>query len=177
MCICDRVHGCECVLQSLILHLFPSPEMDQVELSPCTVDRNTKCGCKKDQYRKYWDDNLFQCKNCSLCINGKKQIDCEHHSPDPSPLLTAGAGSFSGARSILPIPAVCGSASSLAIYPSPSWLFFSSSAVLLLSPQAVRDRTPSAPATWGSFSEKINVCPVISEYLCKLLSTGSGHRE
>lgn len=51
-------------------------EMDQVELSPCTVDRNTKCGCKKDQYRKYWDDNLFQCKNCSLCINGKKQIDC-----------------------------------------------------------------------------------------------------
>lgn len=51
-------------------------EMDQVELSPCTVDRNTKCGCKKDQYRKYWDGNLFQCKNCSLCINGKKQIDC-----------------------------------------------------------------------------------------------------
>lgn len=51
-------------------------EMDQVELSPCTVDQNTKCGCKKDQYRKYWDDNLFQCKNCSLCINGKKQIDC-----------------------------------------------------------------------------------------------------
>lgn len=46
--------------------------------------------------------------------------------------------------------------------------------MLLLSPQAVRDRTPSAPATWGSFSETINVCPVISEYLYKLLSTGSG---
>lgn len=51
-------------------------EMNQVELSPCTVDRNTQCGCEKNQYRKYWDGNLFQCKNCSLCINGMKQIDC-----------------------------------------------------------------------------------------------------
>lgn len=96
MCICDRVHGCERMSQRFVLHLFPSPEMGQEELSPCTVDQDTVCGCKKNQYQKHWNDDLFQCQNCSLCLNGTRQIPCEHGFPDPSPLLTAGAGPVSG---------------------------------------------------------------------------------
>lgn len=79
-----------CYRERLRRHLFPSPEMDQVEISPCTVDRDTVCGCKKNQYRKYWSDSLFQCLDCSLCPNGTVHIQCERGSPHPSPLLGAG---------------------------------------------------------------------------------------
>ncbi|XP_047643724.1 tumor necrosis factor receptor superfamily member 1A isoform X2 [Phacochoerus africanus] len=51
-------------------------EMSQVEISPCTVDRDTVCGCRKNQYRKYWSETLFQCLNCSLCPNGTVQLPC-----------------------------------------------------------------------------------------------------
>lgn len=122
-----------CYRESLRPHLFPSLEMDQVEISPCTVDRNTVCGCKKNQYRKYWNEDLFQCQDCSPCHNGTVQIQCEHGFPHPSPVLSAGVGPVLGGGSppfcplpheaalpILPIPAVCGNASTLAIYP-PLW--------------------------------------------------------
>ncbi|XP_066117663.1 tumor necrosis factor receptor superfamily member 1A isoform X1 [Saccopteryx bilineata] len=52
-------------------------ELGQVEISSCAVDRDTVCGCKKNQYRKnHGSSNLFQCINCSLCPNGEVQIPC-----------------------------------------------------------------------------------------------------
>lgn len=51
-------------------------EMDQVEISPCTVDQNTVCGCKKNQYQDALSDTLFRCRNCSPCLNGTVQISC-----------------------------------------------------------------------------------------------------
>lgn len=153
--------------------------MNQVEISPCRVDRNTVCGCKKNQYRKYWNNDLFQCHDCSPCLNGTVQLECEHGSPDPSPLLSAGVGSVLGGGSppFCPLP----SEAALPIYPShscclwqhlhfghdvctpppptpppparfgPQGAGWSPLAVLPLSPQARRDRTPDAPATQGSF--------------------------
>uniref|UniRef100_A0A8C6FRP1 TNF receptor superfamily member 1A n=1 Tax=Moschus moschiferus TaxID=68415 RepID=A0A8C6FRP1_MOSMO len=52
-------------------------EMFQVEISPCTVDRDTVCGCRKNQYRKYWGETGFRCLNCSLCPNGTVNIPCQ----------------------------------------------------------------------------------------------------
>ncbi|XP_008047347.1 tumor necrosis factor receptor superfamily member 1A, partial [Carlito syrichta] len=52
-------------------------EMGQVEISPCTVDRDIVCGCREDQYRHYWGENRFQCVNCSLCLNGRVNHPCQ----------------------------------------------------------------------------------------------------
>lgn len=51
-------------------------EMNQVEISSCTVDQDTVCGCRKGQYRKYHSDTLFQCTQCSPCLNGTVQVSC-----------------------------------------------------------------------------------------------------
>ncbi|XP_057557403.1 tumor necrosis factor receptor superfamily member 1A isoform X2 [Hippopotamus amphibius kiboko] len=51
--------------------------MSQVEISPCAVDRDTVCGCRKNQYRKYWGETLFRCLNCSLCPNGTVHHPCK----------------------------------------------------------------------------------------------------
>ncbi|XP_053413791.1 tumor necrosis factor receptor superfamily member 1A [Nycticebus coucang] len=52
-------------------------EMGQVEISPCTVDRDTMCGCRKNQYRHYWSENLFQCFDCKPCLNGTVVHPCQ----------------------------------------------------------------------------------------------------
>lgn len=70
--------------RELIPHLLPAPEMFQVEIAPCAVDQDTVCGCRKNQYRKYWSETLFQCLNCSLCPNGTVHHSCEHGPPDPA---------------------------------------------------------------------------------------------
>lgn len=69
--------------------------MFQVEISPCRADKDTVCGCRKNQFQYYLGEKLFQCNNCSSCFNGTVTIPCEYHSPKsrPSPSLL---------RSILP---------------------------------------------------------------------------
>ncbi|XP_006737939.1 tumor necrosis factor receptor superfamily member 1A [Leptonychotes weddellii] len=66
-------------------------EMNQVEISPCTVFRDTVCGCRKNQYRHYWSETLFQCVNCSLCPNGTVQISCKERQ---NTVCTCHAGFF-----------------------------------------------------------------------------------
>lgn len=51
-------------------------EMDQVELSPCMVDQNTVCGCRKNQYQESLGNGIFRCRNCSPCLNGTVHIFC-----------------------------------------------------------------------------------------------------
>lgn len=72
-----------CYGERLLPRLFPLPEMDQVEIAPCTVDQDTVCGCREGQYRRYWSDTLFQCMNCSPCLNGTVQVSCERASLTP----------------------------------------------------------------------------------------------
>ena len=88
----------------LIPHLLPSPEMFQVEISPCTVDRDTVCGCRKNQYREYWGETGFRCLNCSLCPNGTVNIPCEHGSPNPAPRPRPISISREGSPPSAPLP-------------------------------------------------------------------------
>lgn len=94
-CVVECVGGG--VTERLTLLLSPSPEMGQVEISSCTVSKNTVCGCKENQYQKYWNKDLFSCQSCSLCLNGSVRVPCEHGFPHLSFLLTAGV---SGGRSL-----------------------------------------------------------------------------
>ncbi|XP_007935386.1 tumor necrosis factor receptor superfamily member 1A [Orycteropus afer afer] len=66
-------------------------ELDQVELSPCTVYQDTVCGCRKNQYRHYWSTSLFQCLNCSLCLNGMVKLPCQEKQDT---MCTCHAGFF-----------------------------------------------------------------------------------
>lgn len=75
---CEK--GTYTAVENFLRHCLPCSkcrkEMDQVEISPCKVTQNTVCGCRENQYQETLGDNLFQCRNCSSCPNGKVQISC-----------------------------------------------------------------------------------------------------
>ncbi|KAM4819797.1 LOW QUALITY PROTEIN: tumor necrosis factor receptor superfamily member 1A [Thomomys bottae] len=52
-------------------------ELNQVELSPCTRDRDTVCGCGKNQFRLGLGGKPFECRGCSLCPNGTVRLPCQ----------------------------------------------------------------------------------------------------
>ncbi|XP_004643646.1 tumor necrosis factor receptor superfamily member 1A [Octodon degus] len=52
-------------------------ELSQIELSPCTVDRDTVCGCRQNQFQDYFGERHFRCTDCSLCLNGTVAIPCQ----------------------------------------------------------------------------------------------------
>ncbi|CAO2606653.1 Tumor necrosis factor receptor superfamily member 1A [Lemmus lemmus] len=54
-------------------------EMSQVEISPCRADKDTVCGCRKNQFQNYLSDKHFQCQNCSPCFNGTVKIPCKEN--------------------------------------------------------------------------------------------------
>lgn len=82
---------CENYLRQCLSCSICRKEMHQVEISPCTVDRNTVCGCKKNQYQDYISDSLFRCQDCSPCLNGTVQISC---SAKQNTVCTCHAGFF-----------------------------------------------------------------------------------
>lgn len=131
LCTCECISMCHkdtspMVGRGLTPHCLPSPEMKQVEISSCTVDRDTVCGCRKNQYRNYRSESLFQCLNCSLCLNGTVHISCEHRAPHPAaePYLGERVSAFlypwPGRQLLLSLPPqVCGTTFMLAICPLP----------------------------------------------------------
>lgn len=53
-------------------------EWSQVELSPCRADKDTECGCRKNQFQSPISNSKhFKCRNCSLCFNGTVTIPCK----------------------------------------------------------------------------------------------------
>uniref|UniRef100_A0A8C0XBP4 Tumor necrosis factor receptor superfamily member 1A n=1 Tax=Castor canadensis TaxID=51338 RepID=A0A8C0XBP4_CASCN len=66
-------------------------EMSQVEISPCTVDQDTVCGCRKNQFRDYLSGKHFKCTDCSLCLNGTVTIPCQERQ---NTVCTCHAGFF-----------------------------------------------------------------------------------
>ncbi|XP_075838829.1 tumor necrosis factor receptor superfamily member 1A [Microtus pennsylvanicus] len=53
-------------------------ELSQVELSPCRADKDTECGCRKNQFQNQdYGSKHFRCQNCSLCFNGTVKIPCK----------------------------------------------------------------------------------------------------
>ncbi|XP_036311316.1 tumor necrosis factor receptor superfamily member 1A isoform X2 [Pipistrellus kuhlii] len=75
---CEK--GTYTAVENFLKHCLPCSkcrkEMDQVEISPCMVNQNTVCGCRKNQYQEYLSDNLFRCRDCSPCLNGTVHISC-----------------------------------------------------------------------------------------------------
>lgn len=90
VCVCVCQDLCGESEARLTYHCRPFSELSQVELSPCRADKDTECGCRKNQFQSQINGpKHFQCQNCSRCFNGTVKIPCKHHSPKsrPSPLL------------------------------------------------------------------------------------------
>ncbi|CAI5797065.1 tumor necrosis factor receptor superfamily member 1A-like [Podarcis lilfordi] len=51
------------------------PTFGQIEISKCTSEHDTVCGCGSDQYQSSHSDE-FMCKNCSACLNGRIKLAC-----------------------------------------------------------------------------------------------------
>ncbi|XP_016281392.2 tumor necrosis factor receptor superfamily member 1A isoform X2 [Monodelphis domestica] len=55
-------------------------EMGQIEKTPCTISRNTVCGCGENQYQQSQgkeENGLFKCVPCNPCFNGTIQRPCQ----------------------------------------------------------------------------------------------------
>ncbi|KAM9352794.1 tumor necrosis factor receptor superfamily member 1A [Symphorus nematophorus] len=43
------------------------PSKHEIEVSPCTRQQNTICGCEDGYYKSFIDSDLYQCRKCKLC--------------------------------------------------------------------------------------------------------------
>nr|XP_034997131.1 tumor necrosis factor receptor superfamily member 1A-like [Zootoca vivipara] len=55
------------------------PTFGQIEISKCTSEHDTVCGCGRNQYQSSHSDE-FMCKNCSACLNGRIRLSCTKFS-------------------------------------------------------------------------------------------------